>query len=152
VDVFTDQHEAFRRSKSRIEGPARRFASVLVDVFYDHFLAQRFAELAQGEDLTTFASASYAMLQERRESLRGALAVHLDRMIQNRWLEQAQSIDGVGVVLRRIALRSRRATHLEHGVEELMRNYDGLRMDFAEFWPEVSRFADEHAATCAARL
>ena len=39
VDSFTDQHPVVRRSKARIDPEFRRYAGILVDLFFDHFLA-----------------------------------------------------------------------------------------------------------------
>ena len=44
IDVFTDGHLAVRRSFERIEGPLRRFAGLLVDMYYDHYLALEWTE------------------------------------------------------------------------------------------------------------
>lgn len=145
IDAFTDSHPAFAASRRRIEGPLRRFSGVLVDVFYDHFLLRRFAELSQDESPTEFARATYALLRERRALLIGAIAVHLDRMIENRWLEKAEDLPGVRAVLRRISSRSRRALRLEDGALELERNYDAMGADFDAFWPDVARFATTRA-------
>src|SRR5262245_27969290 len=40
IDAFTDAHPIVRRSVGRFVPPYRRFAGILVDVFYDHFLAR----------------------------------------------------------------------------------------------------------------
>ncbi len=150
IDAFTDGHPAFVSSRRRIEGSMRRFSGVLVDVFYDHFLLRRFAELTNDENPTVFAQGTYAMLRQHRALLRGEIAVHLDRMIENRWLEKAQDLAGVRAVLRRITMRSKRGFELERGADELERNYDAMAADFDMFWPQVASFArDRVQELCA---
>ena len=39
IDAFTDRHAVTRRSCARVSATRRRFAGILVDVFYDHHLA-----------------------------------------------------------------------------------------------------------------
>ena len=39
IDAYTDAHPIVRRSRARIRTEYRRFSGVLVDVFYDYFLA-----------------------------------------------------------------------------------------------------------------
>ena len=39
IDSFTDSHPVPRRSRVRIAGEWGRFSGILIDVFYDHFLA-----------------------------------------------------------------------------------------------------------------
>ncbi|MGB8409334.1 MAG: hypothetical protein WCE58_05455, partial [Gallionella sp.] len=45
IDSFAESQPSFRRSRSRISVDRRRYAGVLVDVFYDHLLAQNWATL-----------------------------------------------------------------------------------------------------------
>ena len=39
IDAFTDAHPKFRQSVARLSPRFRRFGGIIVDVFYDHFLA-----------------------------------------------------------------------------------------------------------------
>lgn len=144
VDAFTDAHRCVRASVARVDGPLRRFAPVLVDVFYDHFLLQRWHELGLETSVTTFASSIYELLQDRHASMPQGLRTVLPRMIEHRWLEQSGDLDGVHRVLARIAMRLRRAVPLPLGAEILHRHYDAFAGDFADFWPAVARFAQQH--------
>src|SRR3954453_8270205 len=40
IDAFTDAPELARRSILRVHAPFRRYAAILVDMFYDPFLAR----------------------------------------------------------------------------------------------------------------
>src|SRR6187549_190225 len=51
IDAFVDAHPLVRRSRERLDAPFRRFAGVLVDVYYDHFLARDWAALGDGRPL-----------------------------------------------------------------------------------------------------
>src|SRR5262245_63093143 len=46
IDAFTDFHPFVHRSKRRVGEPHGRYAGILVDVFYDHFLARDWARYA----------------------------------------------------------------------------------------------------------
>ena len=141
IDAFTDAHPVFALSRRRIDGPLRRFSGVLVDVFYDHFLLRRWDELGCGSHAAAFASDAYALLRDHRELLHGAIHTHLDRMIENRWLEKSADLEGVRTVLGRIAMRMRREVALEDGAELLRRDYAAFAADFDSFWPDVEVFA-----------
>ncbi len=47
VDSYTDSHAIVRSSKSLVCSQRRRFAGVLIDVFYDHFLAKNWREYSE---------------------------------------------------------------------------------------------------------
>ncbi|VAW70149.1 Acyl carrier protein phosphodiesterase [hydrothermal vent metagenome] len=40
VDKYTDSHSDVAQSKKRISPERRRYAGILIDVFYDHFLVK----------------------------------------------------------------------------------------------------------------
>ncbi|MEQ1633574.1 MAG: ACP phosphodiesterase [Planctomycetota bacterium] len=144
VDAFTDAHRCVRASVARVDGPLRRFAPVLVDVFYDHFLLQRWHELGPGTPVATFAAEVYALLDLQSASLPERLRRVVPRMIEHRWLEQSRDLDGVHRVLERIAMRLSRPVPLPLGAEILACHYEAFAGDFAAFWPEVARFAQQH--------
>ena len=39
VDSFSDQHPIVLQSRARVRQPYRRYTGVLIDMFFDHFLA-----------------------------------------------------------------------------------------------------------------
>ena len=41
IDAYTDTHPLFRQSKQRLRQPYYRYGGILIDIFYDHFLARR---------------------------------------------------------------------------------------------------------------
>src|SRR5262245_26013048 len=46
VDSFTDAHPVTATSRARISRERRRFAGIMVDLFYDHFLARNWTAYA----------------------------------------------------------------------------------------------------------
>ncbi len=54
IDRFTDAHPVVRRSKQRAQAVTGRYASVVIDVFYDHFMARdRSCHCQSTPDLST---------------------------------------------------------------------------------------------------
>lgn len=132
LDRYTDQHPVVMRSIARMGPERRRVAGVLVDVFYDHFLAQ-------GLDV---------------DSLRGGLLEHVDqlpealrtlpgRMVTSGWLGSYSSIDGIGMVLERMEQRRKRIVGLAGAETELRQHYEALAEDVREFYPDVEQFTRE---------
>ena len=44
IDSYTDAHPVVLNSKSRVSTQRRRYAGIMVDMFYDHFLAKHWRE------------------------------------------------------------------------------------------------------------
>jgi len=158
IDRYTDAHPLVHVSRARISPARRRFAGVLVDVFYDHFLArhwQRYAELP----LEAFTQQVYATLLPHVAVYPERLQRMLPHMAADDWLAAYAEVEAVDAALHGIARRFARFTRfaraplLADGVQELLQNYAALEDDFLAFFPELQRYAaDETRRQLAAAL
>lgn len=139
VDVFTDAHEIVLASKGRISPARRRFAGIIVDVCYDHFLARNWAEYS-ATPLRTFARRVYDALTEKRELLPDRLKQSLPNMIRNDWLVSYRELHVIDLVLNRISARLRRENSLMNAIEELESNYHAFEADFRAFFPDLMAY------------
>lgn len=137
LDRFTDAHPAFRRSRGRVPPRLRRFAGVLVDVFYDHFLARDWHRWGDGRPLPEFTAEVYRDLRQHAGLLPERLARAAPRMAQHDWLGSYGDLALVDVTLARMAGRLRRASPLAEGGAVLRANHAALADDFAAFFPAV---------------
>ena len=72
VDHFTDTHAVVARSLARIQSPYKRYAGVLVDVFYDHFLARNWP-LFCAQPMRAFIDEVYAAIAAHEPQLPEAI-------------------------------------------------------------------------------
>lgn len=136
IDAFTDTHPVVRRSISRVNPDFRRFGGILVDVFYDHFLArdwQSFSPLP----LPAFAAEIYDSFHRYRLEIPPEAMVHLEHMREMNWLCAYREIDGILAALDRLGLRLRRPIPLGNAISVLRDNYDDFYADFSAFFPEI---------------
>lgn len=136
IDAFTDKHPVFRRSVSRVSAKHRRFAPILVDVFYDHFLSVTWKQ-HYPEPLEVFLAEIYASFDTQRDHLSPTILGHLHRMREENWLGSYRDIAGIQLTLERISRRFRRPIQLGEAIGELESNYAALNADFTEFFPEL---------------
>ncbi len=136
IDAFTDAHAIVQTSKARIDPERRRFAGVLVDMFYDHFLAKHWQDYASIA-LPDFAQQVYHALQTHQAILPERLQQVLPDIIRQNWLTSYQEIDGIAYALQRMSRRLHRPNPLAAGIVDLQTHYDGLDADFRAFWPDV---------------
>lgn len=141
IDSFADRHPAFHASRARVRGKNRRFAGVMVDMFYDHFLAARWAEFQTGEDLSDFAARQYTLLADNRDRLPPRANGVIAHMARHDWLTSYREVDTIVLALDRIAGRlSRPELFLGCGAA-LRDDYDGFAADAAHFLGDAQRFA-----------
>lgn len=144
IDRYTDNHATVRASASLISPVRRRFAGILVDVFYDHFLARHWARYSE-QALEAFTRQAYVILASQSANYPERLQRILPFMTAQDWLASYMHIESVDAALHGIARRFqryRRAADLAEGTQELIQNYVALEQQFLEFFPDVIEFVD----------
>ena len=140
IDSFTDSHPIVAVSKARVRPPYRRYAGVLVDVFYDHFLARNWRVYSPGVPLEEFARKSYAVLWEAREILPARLQRIRPSMMEQDWLTSYRTVESIDRVLQGLARRVSRENPLPHAISVLREHHHELESDFREFFPRLAGF------------
>lgn len=140
IDSFADAHPAFRRSRQRVSAERRRYSGIIIDLFYDHFLAVHWARYAD-QPLEVFTAGVYALLAER--PLPERLAQILPGMRDDDWLASYRDPAAVSRALDRIGEhRLKRSNSLGGAGCELVRGYGAYENDFLEFLPAALAFAE----------
>lgn len=142
IDAFTDSHARVCRSRQRIRPPFRRFAGILVDIFYDHLLARHWEQYAETE-LTHFTHEAYAAFLAYRGKLPERVWELLRRMAAEDWLASIRDAADVDAVLRRVEKRLRRPFPLADAAGELQAREAELEEDFLSFFPELCRYVQQ---------
>lgn len=135
IDKFTDEHPVVARGKNRMPPPFRRYAGVLVDIFYDHFLARAWDQYCPDRSLRRFSAGVYDTLWEARDELPPRLRRVLPWMIGEDWLGSYAETAGIERTLKRLSKRPRRENPLAAGISQLEANYSQFRDDFHVFSP-----------------
>jgi acyl carrier protein phosphodiesterase len=140
IDRFTDSHIVVQRSKERIDSRYRRFSGVLVDIFYDHFLAKNWSEYSN-ISLDDFTAEIYNSFRGYQGQIPVIVREVISRVAAEDWLGANLNIAGIENVLLRISKRLTRRLNrpfmLTPAISELITNYDALEYDFQEFFPEL---------------
>ncbi len=140
IDAFAESHPVVKRSRQRIGPEQRRFSGILVDVFYDHYLARNWSLFAD-TTLEQFTHGAYAELQPYSATLPEEARITLERIIEHDWLTSYREIAGIEDVLERLSgrltERLRRPMALQAAVKDLRDHYQDWESDFMEFMPEL---------------
>ena len=142
IDSYTDAHPVVRMSRGRVSAHRRRFAGVMVDIFYDHFLAKYWEEFHH-VPLARFTDDFYEILLRRHAELPERLQRMASSMVDLDWLGSYANVQSIDTTLNRMSQRLRRSNALLDSAEELVNNYTELEKDFRRFIPDVSAFARE---------
>ncbi len=141
IDRFVDAHPAVAAARARLDPPSRRFAGVLLDVWFDHFLARGWDRFGDGESLHAFLAAVHADLQVHRALLPPDLQRIAGAIARDDWIGTYATVDGIERVLAAMGRRIARPTPLARGGELLRERYGDVERTFAALWPELTAFA-----------
>jgi len=143
IDSFSDAHPITKNSRNRFGSRRRRFAGVIVDICYDHFLAKHWSRYTV-LPLKQFAKQVYADLNENAGILPEDARFMVCRMADMDWLSSYASLNHVAIALDRIAARLTNGHLFKGAIEEISKNYSGLKSDFFSFFPDLLAFSENY--------
>ncbi|MDH1262159.1 ACP phosphodiesterase [Pseudomonas sp. GD03944] len=138
IDAFTDSHPLQAEARARFPRERRRYAGILLDLFFDHCLALNWTDYAD-EPLAQFTGRVYRVLAAE-PVLPGRLALIAPRMAAQDWLGSYTEFEVLNDVVRGMQRRLSRPEGLDGSMLELQRLYEPLMGDFQRFYPELQAF------------
>jgi len=139
IDSFSHSNAHTRRSRQALDPKYGHGRCIIVDIFYDHFLASTWDEYST-EPLEQYAERVYTLLRQHHQLLPHALKSVASRMIKYNWLVSYREFEVVGKALERIAERLSRPLPLGAATDDLARRETFLRDDFRAFMNEAQGF------------
>jgi acyl carrier protein phosphodiesterase len=140
IDTFTDAHPVFRQSTKKLHSRYHHYAGVIVDMYYDHFLAKNW-EIYSNETLENYSARFYQSLQENHAILTSKTQYLLPYMMQHNWLLSYQSVPGLERILSQMDHRTKNQSLMRFATEELITHYDEFEAEFLLFYNEVQLFS-----------
>ena len=142
IDRFADRHHAFRACFACVAAPRRRYAAVIVDIFFDHCLARCWADYST-VSLGIFVEHVCVQLEGLADVIPVRDRARLDRMLESRWLHLYATRDGLDQVFAGLARRARYGHRLGEAADDLERNYSMIEASFRVLMPALREHADE---------
>ncbi|GAA4298270.1 acyl carrier protein phosphodiesterase [Nibribacter koreensis] len=142
IDQFTDSHAVVKETIERLRPLYKKYAGVVADVYYDHFLAANFQQFST-VPLDVFAEESYAAIQSRPEWLPPKVQTFLPYMVNQNWLVSYAQVWGISKALKGLSRRTTFESNMETAGEELQLNYDFYHQEFNRFFPDLEKYVME---------
>jgi len=142
IDSFTDMHLITRRNKVRVAPRYHKYAGIVTDIFYDHFLASLWDQYSD-LPLQDYVSRTYDLLKRNYKVLPEAIKRWFPTFLENNWMMAYRSVDGIEQVLERMSANTSLPNHASYAVEVLKEQYSYFEEDFKEFFPLIVSFLEE---------
>jgi acyl carrier protein phosphodiesterase len=145
IDYYTDHHPAFIQTRTRLHKKYHKYAGVIADIFYDHFLARNWDDYSE-ISLSHFTSYSYGVLLRNYTILPRKTKQLLPFIIMQNWLASYGKFDGLTRAFDMMSRRAKNKSNMEFAVHDLRADYDLYQADFERFFPDIAAFCENELA------
>jgi acyl carrier protein phosphodiesterase len=136
IDSYTDAHPVVRQSTKRLHENYHHYAGVIVDVFYDHFLAKNWSQYSD-ENLADFTSRFYQSLRDNYDVLSERTKGIIPYMIERNWLMSYQTVEGISKILTQMDGRTKNESKMRFSSNELIEYYSDFESEFTIFFEDL---------------
>ena len=142
IDAFTDRHPVVHRSKIFFSRKYYKYAGVVTDIIYDHFLTKEW-DLFSRRPLESVTYNFYRAMVNNYQHMPPNVREMMPFFIINNWIESYQTITGIRLVLKTLSKHSSLPNETRFAVRALKKNYNSLQEDFMEFFPQLIDYVEK---------
>jgi acyl carrier protein phosphodiesterase len=136
IDNYTDNHPLIKESVRLFSPKQGKYATVVVDIVFDHFLAANWSDYST-EDLAIFVQDFYLLCKENAPLLGPRYQKVLYYMERDNWLYSYRNLDGLQQALGGISHRASFKNNMDTALQTVKSEYAILEKYFREFYPEI---------------
>jgi acyl carrier protein phosphodiesterase len=136
IDTFTDAHAIVRKSKRRLHERYRHYDGVIIDIFYDYFLAKNWSEYSV-IPLDVYTDSVNKLFNEISAELPVKSQNFIKYMIEYNILFNYQFKDGIERVLKGMNSRTKGKSKMDLAIEDLRNLEAEFEQDFTLFFKDL---------------
>lgn len=137
IDRFMDTHEIVKASKEKLKRHGH-YSSVIVDVLYDHFLANKW-NAYHSLELNVYAESCYSVLRNHEHLFNQKASMFFYYMQKRNWIQVYPTIEGISGILNSMSKRTPYKTTMGTAGEELKEFYSEFEQEFLEYFPLIEK-------------
>lgn len=142
IDYYTDHHPVFMQSRERMHEKYHKYAGVIMDIFYDHFLAVNWRDYSE-IDLHSFVSFCYGVLLKNYTLLPAHTKRILPFIILQNWLVNYANMQGLQRSFDGMAKRATFNSNMDKVIVDLKKDYKLYEAEFKLFFPDIIEYTNE---------
>ncbi len=140
IDTFTDAHKIVRKSKRRLHERYGHYDGVIIDVFYDYFLAKNWSAYS-AIPLDIYTQSIYALFTQKAAELPEKSQKFIAYMVEYNLLFNYKNKEGIAKVLNGINARTKGISQMNLAIEDLNILETELEKDFTIFFKDLIDFS-----------
>ena len=142
IDTFTDSHAIPKISSKRLHKNYSHYSRVIVDIFYDHFLAKNWSRYSD-IPLDIFVENFYDLLEDNYQILPVGVQRMMPYMIADNWIYNYSKMEGIAKVLNGMNRRTKNKSKMNFAILDLEEHYDKFEKEFTSFFEELITFSKQ---------
>ncbi|HEY0029804.1 MAG TPA: ACP phosphodiesterase [Bacteroidia bacterium] len=139
IDTFTDTHPIVEESKSRLRQKYKKYAGVIVDVYYDHYLAANWNDYSE-ISLDEYTKTIYVLIDQHKHTFPLKSQQFTHYMLEHNILSAYARLEGIERVLEGMSRRTTFQSNMEYAIADLKEHYHLFENEFRLFFPELKQF------------
>lgn len=136
IDSYTDQHPIVKQSVHRLRPDYSKYSGVIVDIYYDHFLATNWVKYTN-VSLKEHCDKVYEVFQKNHDILPPRVQEILPHMVNHNWLENYAHLENIEKALIRVGQRAKYNPNIERAIHNLEKDYQYFDEEFQKFFPDL---------------
>ncbi|MCR9228163.1 MAG: acyl carrier protein phosphodiesterase [Flavobacteriaceae bacterium] len=142
IDTFTDSHPTVRKSSKRLHKNYSHYSRVIVDIYYDHFLAKNWSDYSE-VPLDEYVENFYNLLEDNYDVLPMATKRMMPYMMADNWLLNYANLAGIERVLNGMNRRTKNKSRMNFAILDLEEHYTEFENEFTSFFEELITFSNQ---------
>ena len=139
IDWFSDNDDIVKISKRRLDKRYGHYKGVIIDIFYDHYLAKNWKNYSD-VPLEEYTHDFYDILQNNVDILPDRIKYLMNYMINDDWLTNYANLNGIERVLIGMNRRTKELSKMDLAIHDLAANYEEIEKDFELFFKKLMDF------------
>jgi acyl carrier protein phosphodiesterase len=141
IDSFTDIHPIVRKSKSYFAPKYRKYAGVITDVLYDHYLVNDWKKYSDIE-FDHYVAGVHNLLKNYAQYLPPQVGEFVPYFIRNKWLKNYGTFDGLESVFIGMSKGTSLPDESAFAMDMIHEHYKELHEQFGEFFPQLIAYVE----------
>jgi len=142
IDTYTDSHSIPKISSKRLHKNYSHYSRVIVDIFYDHFLAKNWKNYSN-TPLKVYVENFYDLLEDNYPILPNGVQRMMPYMITDNWIYNYSKMEGIGRVLNGMNRRTKNKSKMNFAIMDLEEHYTDFEKEFTSFFEELITFSKQ---------
>jgi acyl carrier protein phosphodiesterase len=143
IDVYTDAHPVWRESRGLLPLPLRRYAGIIIDIFYDHFLIRNWQRFTPEAELGAYIDSIHRDLAASMHHAPVPAAEVIRAMMTEEWLETYASLEGIKNTLVRVSMRSPTLGLVASAFDAVYPVLPEMEEHFLRYYPDLIDYVQE---------